>query len=171
MSQELENNFLSALEKNHSKLFRICSVYTKEKEDAKDLFQEVLVQIWESIGAFENRSSIETWMFRIALNVCLRFRSNSIKERKQFISVDYELARDMVEDQRATEHLQQLTKLKSCIRLLNEAERAVIALHLEELPYKEISNITGLTENTIAVKIKRIKKKLLKCVCLNEKSW
>ena len=165
MNQELESRFVSCFEKNKGKLFRICSIYTSREEDAKDLFQEVLMQIWTSLGAFGNRSSLETWMFRIALNVSLKFRSNNIKKRNRLVFVEYEMAEDPRENQH---HQIQLTRLRRCIRKLNEADRALIALYLEELPYREISEITGLTENTIAVKIKRLKKKLLSC--LNEES-
>ena len=59
---------------------------------------------------------------------------------------------------------EKLMQLRECIKQLNEADKAVITLYLEELPYKEISSVTGLTENNIAVKIKRIKKKLLNCL-------
>lgn len=62
------------------------------------------------------------------------------------------------------EQNKQLTQLRNCIKTLNEADKAVITLYLEELPYKEISGILGLTENTVAVKVKRIKKKLLNCI-------
>tara|TARA_R110002049_G_scaffold70563_2_gene182282 strand:- start:727 stop:975 length:249 start_codon:yes stop_codon:yes gene_type:complete len=62
------------------------------------------------------------------------------------------------------EQNEQLVQLRNCIKALNEADKAVITLYLEELPYKEISNILGLTENTVAVKVKRIKKKLLNCI-------
>ncbi len=63
-----------------------------------------------------------------------------------------------------SEQKEKLIQLRNCIAQLNKADKAVITLYLEKLPYKEISNITGLTENNIAVKIKRIKKKLLTCI-------
>ncbi len=62
------------------------------------------------------------------------------------------------------EQNKQWVQLRNCIKELNEADKAVITLYLEELPYKEISGILGLTENTVAVKVKRIKKKLLNCI-------
>ena len=60
--------------------------------------------------------------------------------------------------------LERLVKLRTCIKQLNDADKAVISLYLEELSYKEISDITGLSENHVAVKIKRIKMKLLTCI-------
>ena len=61
----------------------------------------------------------------------------------------------------------QLNQLRSCIKKMNEVDKGLITLYLEELPYKEIAEITGLTENHVAVKIKRIKKKLLNCINTN----
>ncbi len=168
MCKDQEKTFLTALEKNQQKLFRVCSVYGKDLEDTKDLFQEVLINIWKSMSSFKGDSSLETWMYRITLNVCLRFRSNRIKKQERFIRLDSlqidKIKNDLIE----SEENESLVRLRNCIKLLNEADRAVISLYLEQLPYLEISKILGLSENNIAVKIKRIKKKLLNC--LNHKS-
>lgn len=164
MNKELEHLFLKVLEQNQQKLFRICSVYSKNSEDTKDLLQEVLIQIWKSMPSFESKSSIETWIYRITLNTCLRFRSNHIKKQERFVfmeNMNNFNIQTKVEDK---EQKEKLTQLKNCISTLNTADKAIITLYLETLPYKEISNITGLTENNIAVKIKRIKKKLLNCI-------
>ena len=67
------------------------------------------------------------------------------------------------EEAGAEEH-ERLIKLRKCIKKLNDADRAVITLYLEELPYKEISEVTGLSENHVAVMVKRIKEKLLNCL-------
>ena len=70
MNEHLENTFLTAVEQNQQKLLRVCSVYAEDANDKKDLFQEALINIWQSLPSFENKSSISTWMFRITLNVC-----------------------------------------------------------------------------------------------------
>ncbi|MEM9261079.1 MAG: RNA polymerase sigma factor, partial [Bacteroidota bacterium] len=71
MDRELENAFLAGLEQNKQKLLRICSAYAKDDEDKKDLFQEVLINIWKSMPSFKGNSALSTWMYRITLNVCL----------------------------------------------------------------------------------------------------
>ena len=60
-----------------------------------------------------------------------------------------------------------LAFLRACIKKLNDSDKALITLYLEELPYKQIAEVTGITENHVAVKIKRIKKKLLNCINKN----
>lgn len=164
MDQQLEDTFLRALEQNQQKLLRVCSVYAEDAEDKKDLFQESLINIWQSMPSFEKKSAISTWMFRITLNVCLRLQARQANKRERFRKLD-SLTIEPTSDENVDKGEQErLIQLRSCINKLNDADKAVTTLYLEELSYKEIADITGLSENTIAVKIKRIKMKLLNCI-------
>jgi RNA polymerase sigma factor (sigma-70 family) len=164
MDQELENTFLKALEQNQQKLLRVCSVYAEDDDDKKDLFQEALINIWQAMPSFEKKSSLSTWMFRITLNVCLRLQSSQAKKKDRFRKMDSITIEHLTGEETSHEDQERLVKLRNCIKKLNDADRAVITLYLEELPYKEISEITGLTENHVAVMVKRIKEKLLNCI-------
>jgi len=164
MDQQLENIFLMALEQNQQKLLRVCSVYAEDAEDKKDLFQEALINIWQSMPSFEEKSSLSTWMFRVTLNVCLRLQTKQAKKRDRFRKLDSITIENISNEETNDEDHERLIKLRSCIKKLNDADKAVTTLYLEELSYKEISDITGLTENNVAVKIKRIKMKLLNCI-------
>lgn len=164
MDPEIENTFLKALEQNQQKLLRVCSVYATCAEDKKDLFQEVLIHIWQAMPSFQNKSSLSTWMFRITLNVCLRLQSRQEKKRNKFVKLNSITIENLKAEETSYEDHERLIKLRSCIKKLNDSDRAVIALYLEELPYNEISAITGLTENHVAVVVKRIKEKLLNCI-------
>ncbi|MBT8184124.1 MAG: sigma-70 family RNA polymerase sigma factor [Eudoraea sp.] len=164
MKKDLETIFLGALEQNRDKLFRVCSIYTEDDEDAKDLFQEVLVHIWRSMSTFKGKSSIGTWMFRVALNVGLRSRSRHNKNQKRLIRLDSITISNFRSEEYREEENEKLKALRKCVKSLNEGDKVIVALYLEELAYKEISNILGLSENHIAVKIKRIKSKLKNCI-------
>lgn len=164
MKKEQETIFLSALENNREKLFRICSIYSKDDEDAKDLFQEVLVHVWRSMSTFKGNSAIGTWMFRVALNVCLRFKSKHTKNQNRFIKLDSITIANFGTEENSEEENEKLDSLRKCVKELNEGDKAIVALYLEDIAYKEISSILGLSENHIAVKIKRIKLKLLNCI-------
>ncbi|CAD5276843.1 MULTISPECIES: RNA polymerase sigma factor [unclassified Imperialibacter] len=161
---KLEETFLGALEQNQQRLIRICSVYAKDAEDRKDLFQEVLVTIWQSMPSFQGKSSIGTWMYRITLNVCLGLQSRATKHRSRFIHMDSEAIGNIGGGDRVPEPHPRLDGLRSCIDKLNDADKAIIMLYLEELPYKDISDITGLSENNVAVKVMRIKTRLFNCL-------
>lgn len=167
MQKQFENAFLAGLEENKQKLLRICTIYSKDEDDKKDLFQEVLINIWRSMPSFKGNSSLSTWMFRVTLNVCLRVQSKEGKKKKLFAKMESIELLSHSYQAFAQEENEQIVYLRHCIRNLNEAERAIVSLYLEELPYKEISEITGLTENHIAVKLKRIKAKLLNCINKN----
>ncbi len=164
MDIELENTFLTGLERNKQKLLRICSVYARDHEDKKDLFQEVLVNIWKSMPSFKAKSSIDTWMYRVTLNICLSTQTKLTKKKKHFINMDSVKLSQYEGPPLTEEENQRILFLRSCIKMMNDADKGVITLYLEELAYKDIASITGLTENHVAVKIKRIKTKLLNCI-------
>jgi RNA polymerase sigma factor (sigma-70 family) len=164
MNQQLESAFLIALEQNQQKLLRICSVYAEDADDKKDLFQEALINIWQAMPSFEEKSSLSTWMYRVTLNVCLRLQTKQAQKKDRFRKLDSITIESLSEEEVNHEEQERLIKLRNCIKKLNDADKAVITLYLEELSYREISEITGLTENNVAVKIKRVKMKLLNCI-------
>lgn len=164
MNTQLEITFLEAIELNQQKLLRVCSVYAEDSDDKKDLFQESLIHIWQSMPSFEGKSSLSTWMFRITLNVCMRLQSREAKKRNRFVKMEGINFMNIADEEIPPENQERLIHLRNCIKKLNDADKAVITLYLEELSYRDISGITGLTENNIAVKIKRIKNKLLNCI-------
>ena len=164
MKKERETIFLNALEENQEKLFRVCSIYSSDVEDTKDLFQEVLVHIWRSMATFKGNSSLSTWMFRIALNVCLRFKSKHTKNQNRFIRLDSLAMGNFGSVDKNEEKNEKLIALRKCVKKLNEGDKAIVALYLEGLTYREISSILGVSENNVAVKVKRVKSKLLNCI-------
>jgi len=157
MEKDLETVFLTAVEINKDRMYRICRSYSVDADDAKDLFQEVILNLWKSLPSFKHQSNIDTWVYRIAINVCLRAKQFSDKKQKHFVrfeSVNFE----NIEDTSASGENEKLfQKLSDCINKLEGIDKSIILLHLEDLPYKEIALIIGLTENHVAVKIKRIK--------------
>ena len=138
MRKEHETVFLNALEENQQRLFRICSIYSKDSEDAKDLFQEVLVHVWRSMDTFKSKSSFGTWMFRIAPNVCLQFKSKHTKNQSRLIKLDSVTIANFSSEEKMEEPNENLESLRRCIKSLNEGDKAIIALYLEEFTYKEI---------------------------------
>ena len=163
MDKELEHRFTQAFTENKEKIFRICRSYSDNTEDAEDLFQEVLINIWKSLPSFKGNSSVNTWIYRVTVNICLRARHFSSKEKKVMVKLDgVELenrGEEMTED-RSDEY----RKLRACVEKLDGVNKSIVLLYLEDQSYREIGEVTGLSENHIAVKIKRIKGRLLKCI-------
>lgn len=154
-------SFEQLLEQNKGRIYRICKVYATQPLLPEDLFQEVVIQLWRAYARFEGRSAVETWVYRVTLNVCLRInKQKSSNKTVQLEAITFE----PVSEPADVNAQDSLNALNTCIKSLDEMDRTIVVLSLEDLPYKEIAAITGLTENYIAVKMKRIRKKLLNCI-------
>lgn len=146
-------NFEEIYLKYSPRIFRVCMGYINDYEQARDLTQETFISVWQNLYSFRNQSQISTWIFRIATNNCLRAIEKSKRITKTELPVNLP---DIKEETRE----EKLTYLYNCIAELEETERIIISLVLEDLPQKEIAAIVGLSEVNIRVKIHRIKEKL-----------
>jgi RNA polymerase sigma-70 factor (ECF subfamily) len=135
------------------KIFRVCMAYINDHEQARDLTQETFITVLQNLSSFRNESQISTWIFRIATNNCLR----AIERSKRTITTELPVQLPVVQEESQEE---KLNFLYSCIAELEETERIIISLVLEDLPQAEIAAIVGLTEVNTRVKIHRIKEKL-----------
>ncbi|PZX61191.1 RNA polymerase sigma-70 factor (ECF subfamily) [Algoriphagus ratkowskyi] len=163
MQNTIKTDFEQVLENNKDKIYRICKIYAANPIEPEDLFQKVTINLWKSFLSFENKSGINTWVYRIALNVCMRYK-NKLENRDgktiRLESIQFEPTASIPNNFQEERY----KALYSCIHLLDEVDQSIVILSLDELPYKEISKITGLTENHIAVKMKRVRKVLLRCI-------
>ncbi len=161
MPKKQSHTFEQILEKNKEKIFRICKFYATAPLEPKDLFQEVVFQLWKSFRTFEGHSSINTWVYRIALNVCLRSKLKLEKISDKTVRLD---AIQITPAYDSTDQDEKYKALRDCISTLNESDKSIVILYLDGLAYKEIAQIAGLTENHVAVKMKRIRKQLFNCI-------
>jgi RNA polymerase sigma-70 factor, ECF subfamily len=137
-------------------------MYASNKEDRRDLFQEILIQLWKAYPKFRNESKITTWMYRVALNTAIsQFRKSSRKPAHLDIDENGFQIADNVYDY---EYEEKLRILQSAITQLSKIEKAIVMLYLEDKPYTEIADTIGITENNLRVKLNRIKTKLKKMV-------
>jgi RNA polymerase sigma-70 factor (ECF subfamily) len=134
-------------------IFRLCMGYINDHEQAKDLTQETFISAWKNLSSFRNQSKISTWIFRIATNNCLR----AIERSRRVITT--ELPFHLPDIQEETQE-DKLAFLYNCIAELEEVDRIIISLVLEDLPQAEIAAIVGISNGNIRVKIHRIKEKL-----------
>jgi len=146
----------------NQKIFRLCMSYSNDRDLAKDLTQETFIQVWTNLSKFRNESSIGTWIFRIASNICLR----QIERFKKNITSELPF---QIEEKQEESNDAQIAFLYKCISELQETDRLIISLVLEEQPQKEIADILGISEGNIRVKIHRIKQLLTKKFNENEK--
>lgn len=154
-------SFEQIVQDNQASILRICRIYAVSPNEPEDLFQEVIYQVWRSLDKFQGNSNVATWVYRIALNVCIRSKMKQARDSEKISlnSIDFSIA-----DQSADEDDEQYHRLKQCISKLNEADQSLVILYLEDLPYAEMATVLGITENYVAVKMKRIRNKLFDCM-------
>lgn len=163
MQNQEEQIFTQILEDNKGRIYRICRIYAVSPIEPQDLFQEVVFHIWKSYSTFKGKSNISTWVYKIVLNVCNRSKMQFERSNSKTMRLESIL---FVPSETIPDEGEQLKykALHDCISLLDEIDKSIVVLYLDDLPYKKIAVITDLTENYIAVKMKRIKKKLLNCI-------
>lgn len=160
-----EEEFIEIIEHNDAQLWHLCRLYTNSDADMRDLYQEIVVQLWHSLPSFKGEARLSTWIYRLAVNTAIsmkrkretrnRYHSNFKKEKQLHNPVVNETPDPIEEDERIEE-------LYSAISKLNASEKAIITMYLEEFSYAEIAYVTEITENHVGVKLNRIKRKLSK---------
>ena len=150
--------FLHIITENQGIIHKVCSIYCDSEEDRRDLFQEILVQLWKSFPSFRNESKFTTWMYRVALNTAITsFKKDKRQPDKSGITFEnLHLAEELYD----TGTDDQIKMLNIAVSQLTGIEKSIILLFLEDKKYEEIAEITGITQNYVRVKMNRIKKKL-----------
>ncbi|OUS21408.1 RNA polymerase subunit sigma-70 [Nonlabens dokdonensis] len=162
MSKKLEKEFVKQLNENQNIVHKICRLYTNDQHAHNDLFQEVTVQLWRAYPKFRGDSKFSTWMYRVALNTAITLYRKSTRRVK---TQDYDSVQFKIEDQQEDdEQMEQLTLLYGAVKQLNDIEKALVFLYLEDKNYREIAETMGITEVNARVKMNRIKTKLTKII-------
>ena len=152
----MRKEFVDVLNNHRVLIYKVCHLYCDDPEDRKDLFQEIVLQVWKSLGSFRQESTIGTWMYRIALNTAItHFRKEKrLGGKVSLTGIDIPDLND------SNEKEDQLKELFKAIEDLDRIDKSIILLYLEEKNYEEISEITGLTRTNVGVRLNRIKIKL-----------
>ncbi|PZX39175.1 RNA polymerase sigma-70 factor (ECF subfamily) [Nonlabens dokdonensis] len=162
MSKKLEAEFVKQLNENQNIVHKICRLYTNDQHAHNDLFQEVTVQLWRAYPKFRGDSKFSTWMYRVALNTAITLYR---KSKRRVKTQDYDSVQFKIEDQQEDdEQMEQLTLLYGAVKQLNDIEKALVFLYLEDKNYREIAETMGITEVNARVKMNRIKTKLTKII-------
>lgn len=147
--------------KNHQKIiYKICFSFCRIPEDKQDLEQEIMIQIWHSLKQFDGRVKLSTWIYRVSLNTAISFYRKEKKRRlnKQKLTESTFYFETQTEESQAED--EKLVELQLAINKLNDLEKSLILLYLDDLKYTEISEIMGISESNVGTKLNRIKTKL-----------
>lgn len=152
-----ENDFIRTVELHKGIIFKVCKMYCPLEDDCKDLYQDIVAQLWKAWNGFRGDAKISTWIYRIALNTAISgFRKEKRNPLKN--SIDTDDVQIIQEDNRARK--EDIEMLRLAISKLSDVEKAMVALYLDDIPYEEIASIMGITQNNVRVKMLRIREKL-----------
>lgn len=141
------------MEAHQAILFKVARAYGATHADREDLFQEIALQVWNSIPAFRGDAAASTWIYRVALNTALAW---SRKERKHGRGrQDLEEATGLLTS--LPDRDPRLEWIYQRIAALDDVSRSLALLMLDGFSYRDMSQILGLSESNVGVKINRIK--------------
>lgn len=164
MNSNKEKLFRQLYNDLKDKIYRLCLGFTGNSDDAKDLFQEIIILVWRNLENFRNESHISTWVYRIATNRAILYVNKKNKSNKLYQDVNVIDLKNLIVSDEAEHKLEEeekINQLYRAISTLKEIDKIIIGLHLEGCSYSEISEITGLSASNVGVKINRIKKSLI----------
>ena len=133
-------------------------MYGKTDDDRNDLFQDIIVQLWNAYPKFRGDAKFSTWLYRIGLNVAItQYR----KHKNRIYATDIEgLNLELPEEVYSTQQEEKFQTMYTAIEQLNDIEKAIVMLYLEDKSYDEMEEILGISNGTLRVKMNRIKEKL-----------
>ncbi|HEX8268630.1 MAG TPA: sigma-70 family RNA polymerase sigma factor [Flavobacterium sp.] len=160
MSETLEQSFVQQLKQNQNIIHKICRLYTSGEDAHKDLFQEITIQLWKAYPKFRGDSKFSTWAYRVALNTAITLYR---KSTRMISTSEYDSARHFIKQEDYNyEEEEQIKLMYQAVYQLNDIEKALVFMYLEDKDYAEISETLGISEVNARVKMNRIKGKLKK---------
>ncbi|MCF8222582.1 MAG: sigma-70 family RNA polymerase sigma factor [Bacteroidales bacterium] len=154
----MEHKYTQVIEENKKIIYKVCNLYCKSEIDKEDLFQEIVLRLWKGFSSFEGKSKISTWIYRVSINTAITV--NRLNERRPKLSSLEKHGFTIMNEIQESDHNEEITLLLKCINKLNDLEKAIIHLYLDEVSYQEIGAIVGISTSNVATKISRIKIKL-----------
>lgn len=149
-----EVRFRRIIHENKDTIYAVCYMFSKDADEVDDLFQDVLITLWKGLDSFGGRSSVRTWIYRIALNTCISGQRKRKRQHSVPLTMDINLFEDGDDD------TLQVKMLYERINSLGLYDRALILLWLDNMSYEEIGAVMGISEKNVSVRLVRIKEKL-----------
>ena len=150
-----EKDFAEIVRENKTTIYTVCYMFAADKEEVEDLFQEILIALWQGLESFRGESALRSWIYRIALNTCI---SADRKKRRRADSVRLDMKINLFAD--TDDDSRQAQMLRQRIGKLGVFDRAIILLWLENLSYEEIGAIVGISAKNVSVRLVRIREQL-----------
>jgi RNA polymerase sigma factor (sigma-70 family) len=152
-----ENEFLAQIELNKGIIHKISKMYMDDEDDQKDLFQEIICQLWKSYDSFNHQSKFSSWMYRVALNTAIVYFKKQKRKDHAYANIAQEI--EIPSDDAETKEIQ-IAHFYKALQQLDKIEKALMFYFLEDYSHKEIGENLGISEGNARVKLNRAKNKL-----------
>ncbi len=149
--------FTALIKAHEGLIFKITTIYTHNEHDQKDLYQDIVYQLWKSFDSFRGEAKVSTWMYRVGMNTAIN-TLKKVKRQPHKIGIDQVVLQQT--EYYDFEFEARLKLLYAQIKTLNVLEKGLMLLLLEGKKYEEIAEITGLTATNVGTRISRIKQKI-----------
>jgi RNA polymerase sigma-70 factor (ECF subfamily) len=153
----LKDEFLEVLSNYQGILHKVNLIYFRNTSDREDNFQEIIYQLWKSFPGLKNKNSIGSWIYAVSINTSISKikKESRIKYREKLPESIDKL--DIIEELSLNEASQMLVQ---AIYNLNEIDKPIMLLYLEEKSYDDIAEIIGISKTNVGVRINRAKELL-----------
>jgi RNA polymerase sigma-70 factor, ECF subfamily len=162
LDEDQKSLFKDWLEEHSSSVMKVARAYTVTSEECQDLAQEILLQAWRSLPKFEGKASAATWFYRVALHTAMNWhrKDQPRRARQQPLLEVQALARGETDGAEQVQQRETVEQLYTAIHQLRQTDAALVLLYLDELSYREMADVLGISENNVGVKLNRAKKAL-----------
>ena len=149
-----EAEFARIIRENKGTIYTVCYMFSKDKEEVDDLFQEALIKLWQGLASFKGDSDLKTWIYKVTLNSCISIDRKKKSRKTQPLMEGIDLFDKNDADNKQTD------MLHARIQRLQPFDRAIVLLWLENMSYQEIAQIVGIDVKNVSVRLYRIKEQL-----------
>jgi RNA polymerase sigma-70 factor (ECF subfamily) len=161
--KSLKEEFLELLSNYQGILHKVNLIYFRNKTEREDNFQDIVYQLWKSYPGLRNKESIGSWFYAVSINTSIsRLRKKSRIEYREELPESM----DTIDIEEETSKEENLRLLLKGISKLNDIDKSIMLLYLEEKSYEEISEILGITKTNVGTRINRAKEALKKTLIL-----
>ncbi len=154
MNNDKEHQFELLVRQHKRTIYTVCYMFSKDKEEVDDLFQEALIKLWQGFESFQGKSDLKTWIYKVTLNSCISIDRKKKSRKTQPLMEGIDLFDKNDADNRQTDMLHER------IQRLQPFDRAIVLLWLENMSYDEIAQIVGISVKNVSVRLYRIKEQL-----------
>jgi RNA polymerase sigma-70 factor, ECF subfamily len=160
--EDQKSLFMKWLGEHGSSVMKVARAYTLTSDECQDLAQEILLQAWRSLPNFEGKASPATWFYRVALHTAMNWhrKDKPRRSRQQPLVEVQALAPGEIDSAEQAQQRETIEQLYSAIHQLPKTDAALVLLYLDELSYREMAEVLGISESNVGVKLSRAKKAL-----------